>query len=138
MQNRVQEFAFEAVLAKGRLKDVTPCACCLSRWVVDGSNQRDACVGLAAVHVALPVRDPVAGNSAMQQRHASQRISAIDGAARVLQVLRIAEEIANMLLEDLEALGAVSVAELTHADRMSLRVWPYLRPLQQRRLLQMQ
>ena len=110
----------------------------MSRWIVDGCAQFDASAGLGALAVHLPLRDVNAQIPSTQQPNTAQRISAISGAAEVVQVLRAPENVVAMLLDDLERLGAVCVSELACADWTSLRVWPHLRPLQQRRVLQIQ
>ena len=65
-------------------------------------------------------------------------VGRLDGslADRLLQKLHVTTEVATMLLEDLEELGAARASELTSEDWASLRVWAALRPLQKRRLLQ--
>ena len=54
LRNRVQEFPFQHVFQRGSLKEVSPCASCFGRWVVDGAAAFDAAVGLRVLPVAEP------------------------------------------------------------------------------------
>ena len=63
------------------------------------------------------------------------RVHAIQGLSDCLGALQAPHATCKALLEDLEQLGAVCVAELTAADWESLSTWGMLLPLQRRRLL---
>ena len=76
------------------------------------------------------------GKKAAIQPDVQLRVAAIVGLSQLLQKLQVPTEVATMLLEDLEELGAARASELTSEDWASLRVWAALRPLQKRRLLQ--
>lgn len=133
MRNRVREFVFGRVMGKGDLKDVTSCSSCMARWIVAGSAQRDAAGGLHAMPTVLPIDED---KKAAMQPDVQLRVAAIVGLSQLLQKLQVPTEVATMLLEDLEELGAARASELTSEDWASLRVWAALRPLQKRRLLQ--
>jgi len=121
MRNRCREFSFTQVLQPGALKDVTACKRCMCRWMVEGAAAQDASPGLQPL-LASPAREGEGGG--------------IAGFQELLAAVQLPVGAAQSLAEDLEELGAVSVAELTSADWESLNVWATLRTLQKRRLLQ--
>ena len=128
MRNRVQEFVFAKPLGEGALKEVTPCASCMSRWIVDGASARDAAVGLRP---AMSARERGAPE---EDGLSAGRIEAVLGFGDLLQALRLPTAVAKALLDGLEELGAISVSELSLEDWQSLQAWALLLPLQQRRL----
>lgn len=127
MRNRVREFVFTAVLAKGSMKDVVACPVCMTKWIVAGAAAFDAAPGLQPV---LPIR------TASLAKLDVGRVSAIAGLSELLGVLVLPDGAARAVLEDLEELGAIDVSEPTRVEWESLNAWGLLKPLQRRRLLQ--
>ena len=126
MRNRVREFVFTVVLAKGAMKDVVSCPVCMARWIVAGAAALDAAPGLQP---ALPTRVGIVSKLDVA------RVSAIVGLVDLLGALGFPDGAAIALVEDLEELGAISVKEPTRAEWEGLSVWAVLKPLQRRRLL---
>jgi len=130
MRNRVAEFPFLVPLADGSLKDVVSCASHMACWIVKGASAYDAAFG---------TRQPAVAAEVLRSKEAAldmDRVAAIQGLQQVLAALKVQVPVAVSLLEELERLGAVTVAELTAADWESLSAWALLLPLQRRRLLQ--
>lgn len=125
MRNRVVEFAFEHTFPDSGLKDVTPCAACVARWIRDGTVAHDA----AAV-LQPPVPPPAAGAT-----ERAQAFAAVRGFAELVAAAQTRAQVARALLLDAVVLGAVSVQELREADWEALPAWASLRPLEKRRLL---
>ena len=126
MRNRVQEFVFSAVLPDHSLQDVTSCARCMSAWIVRGAAEFDAAAVLRSAPCQAPPR---------VQSSRVERAPAPPGFAELVAAVQLPSSVAESLLRDLEALGAVTVGELRLADWEGLDVWPSLRLLQKRRLL---
>ena len=129
MRNRVLEFPFTQTLPEGSLTDVVSCAPCMSDWIVRKAAELDAAPALQPV---LPVQMP--GEARFHE--AGHAAMAIHGFQELVAAARLPESASGTLLEDLVAIGAVSVSELTTSDWECLRSWGVLRPLQKRRLLQ--
>ena len=64
------------------------------------------------------------------------RVFAITGLQALLDIVSLPIGVAEALLEDLEELGAVSVAEPSRAELEGLQFWSLLKPLQMKRLVQ--
>jgi hypothetical protein len=127
MRKRVQEFVFTHSFPDSSLKEVTPCAVCMAKWIVDGAMAWDG----ASNFLELPVQP--ASTSASSFAGPSDTIM---GCAGLLEALQAPDSVNAAIVDDLEQLGAVSVHELTVPDWAALSVWPALKPLQKRRLLQ--
>ena len=127
MRNRVREFIFSVVLPKELLKDVCSCAVCMCRWIRDGANACDAGLCLQPV---LPVR------GSTMPRVDTGRVFAITGLQALLDIVSLPIGVAEALLEDLEELGAVSVAEPSRAELEGSQFWSLLKLLQMKRLVQ--
>ena len=131
MQQRVHVFFCAGRMSKEQMKKVEPCACCMAKWIVDGSAFGDAVAALQPMPPAralgadaAPGPDTLAGGAAQ-----------VEGFFELAQSKQIPDEVAKRLEREVADLGAASVGELSSSDWQSLASWPALRPLQQRRLL---
>lgn len=128
MRKRVREFVFTESLADSSLKEVTPCAACMARWIVDGAAAWDS-----ATHMPeLPLQSHSSASSGSSTRPSD----VIAGCTGLLQALQAPDAVNAHILVGLEELGAVSVHELSVDDWAALGAWGVLKPLQRRRLLQ--
>ena len=129
MRNRVREFQLFETIADGSLQDVVSCAPCMCKWIVQGAAAADAQPALGPM---LPVRQ---GASRQEESPDPARVAAIGGLHALLAAAQLPGLVASALLEDLEELGAVNVAELAGADWEAMHSWGLLRTLQRRRVL---
>ena len=106
-----------------------------SQWIRGSADAVDAAQVLRQPLLpAAQVLGLSQGPERQQQHDLGQR--EIQGMATLATQARLSPAaVAGMTAELLE-MGAVSVAELSHADWRSLRSWASLRPFEQRRLLQ--
>ena len=128
IRNRVKEFVFTHPMQQSGLKEVCPCAPCMCQWIIQGARSWDTACGVSSVPQG-PSSSTVLSSSIVP------RVHAIQGLSDCLGALQAPPATCKALLEDLEQLGAVRVAELTAADWESLSAWGMLLPLQRRRLL---
>ena len=129
MRNRVVEFVFANPMQQTDLKEVQPCAPCMCQWISEGACSWDSARGACGV-------PPVPASSSAPPDSFACRVNAVVGLGECLAALRATDSTSKALLEDLEQLGAVHVAELTASNWETLSVWGALLPLQRRRLLQ--
>lgn len=127
MRNRVHEFVFSAVLPAGALQDVSSCAPCMASWIVRESAAFDAQGGLRRVPALAAAPAPPADQN---------RAPPVEGFAELVAAAAVPAEVAEALLQQITALGAVRVRELRLADWQGLQAWAALRPFEQRRLAQ--
>ena len=125
MRNRTKEFPVLEVMPQGSLVDVTSCAPCMCRWIVQAAAAHDA-----APAFIQPQPQPQGGN--LEPR----RLAAISGLSELLDAVKLPPATAEALFEDLEELGAVDINELEQGDWQGLSVWSTIRPLAKRRFLQ--
>ena len=101
---------------------------------VNTMNESSKCLGLCTMrtkHLHFP-RSPGPTASATSGGEGSS----VRGLAELLHAAAIPECTAECLYCDVVELGAAAVGEVMPADWETLRSWPALRPLEQRRLLQ--
>ena len=118
LRNRVEEFRFTHSLSN--LKEVDSCAPCMSRWIVEYSEQ-------AAMGPLLPL--PMRGS-----QHGADW-SRVSGFAEFIASTKLQEPVVGQLFADVVAAGAVDVSELGPLDWPQLPSWQNLRPLEARRVL---
>ena len=99
-----------------KLKDVDSCALCMARWIVKFSEE----VPPPAAAVPLPSLSPS---------------SAVAGFDAAMSAAKLPGPVADALLTDVVATGAVDVAELARGDWEQLPSWRKLRRMEIRRLL---
>ena len=115
MQSRVHCFRLAA--APRKIREVTPCATHLAKWISENAAASDAAVALQV----LPLRGGEVGElEDWSSFAASARLSTEDAAG---------------ILAELHGLGAVTVKELREEDWLSLQSVQALRPLVKRRVL---
>ena len=124
MQSRVLMFSATATVPN--LRDTVPCARCLCFWIRELAAQHDTRLVLQAPpspsHYAIEVPD-------------MRRSESITGLAALAERAKLPAHKIDQIRAELEALGAIHIAELTAADWQSLSCWPTLLPFEQRRLL---
>ena len=113
------------------MKDTTPCAVHMCRWVRDGAMAQDASLLLSP---ALPVQPGAIGRAASAHDGGPdvQGLEAVCQAA----VPRISAHSYAALRGELLALGVIHVAELSLEDWASVRALSALLPFEQRRCMQ--
>ena len=129
MRNRVEEFVIDAVLPSSDLKETTPCAVHMAKWIVSESSAWDAA---SSLQVVLPVQ----GAAGAPDARMSEAEEAVDGLGELTSSARVGSDGAAALRQDLLDLGAISVRELSMADWTAMPAWRMLRTLEQRRVLQ--
>ena len=129
MQNRVEMFHCSAKVEQ--LKDVTPCAECMCRWILG------ACQHFDASSVLLPVANLSAASSANAPQQSRQVVPADDlpGMDQVATLAKLNIAVVATLTSELKTLGVVHAEEVTVEDWQSLQAWAGLKPFEQRRLL---
>ena len=130
MQSRVMQFWFKTI-PKAQRVAVPNCATCLAKWIYGTAAVADSVVALRPPLCAY-------GASRPKPMEASAEPSSEDiaGWREVIQSARVPSDVAEQLRRDALGLGAVDVRELVATDWTSLESWSALRPLEQRRLLQ--
>ena len=118
LRNRVEEFHFDHVVLL--LKEVQSCAPCMARWIRKYSDEA----------VPAPLR---AAPTPVAKTYASD-FSAVAGFAGMMVSANLLALVAEKLLYEVVALGAVDVIELSASDWEQLPSWKKLRPLEARRL----
>jgi len=122
-RSRVEQFNATEVVT-GKLKDTTKCKECFCQWVVQGASAW-------ALRSGSPL--PTLGGNAASVSESGRH--GVEGLAAFLASASLPQAVSQKLAEDVVALGAVRVSELTRADWEGLASWGSLRPLEQRRLL---
>ena len=114
MQSRVLMFSATATVPN--LRDTVPCARCLSFWIRELAAQQDT-------------------RLVLQAPPSPSHYAVITGLAALAERAKLPAHTIDQIRAELEALGAIHIAELTAADWQSLSCWPILLPFEQRRLL---
>ena len=118
MKSRLHLFRCTATVKY--LKDTSPCAVCLCRWIHDACREHDS----------LPILAPPICNGAT-----SSAQPALSGLPELAARAQLPEAHAKKLEEEILSLGAVHVKELLATDWRSLVSFNGMRPFEQRRLL---
>ena len=111
MQSRVLQF--ECVASLSRMRATAPCARCMCCWIRDGAASHDAASALGAAVL------PVAGGSIAAAAPGGRVAGLHELGTRAL----LPQPTVAMIGAELEALGAVSIDELTIEDWHRLCAW---------------
>ena len=134
LRNRCDEFPFHHVFERDAVQEVTPCAHHFAKWVVEEAANYEACLVVAndadeTMPPSLPLRPtPTSAGDG--------EVESVKGFKRLMEAASIPQDVQELLLADLEDLGAAAVAELAVDDWQGLPSWMRLKTLQRRRLLQ--
>ena len=124
MKKRVLCFPCVGEIADELQRAIEPCGCCMAKWMVEGAAAADAAA-------ALRHQVNAAGGGGGEDAEGDP----VQGFMDVVRQAVLPHDIGQALHGEAVALGAVHVSELTPADWQGLPSWPTLRPLQQRRLM---
>ena len=123
LRNRVEEFRFTHVVP--HLKAVEPCAPCMAHWIRKYSDEAPPVAPAPALTTSAAALLPLSPLNPFD---------AVAGFERKMTAAKLDGPIANALYNDVVAIGAVDVSELTLSDWQGLPSWKKLLPLQARRL----
>ena len=127
---------FDIRPVRAKLKDLcdtTSCPHCMCKWIVECAAVHDSRPSPSAVVMPLVLEGvPGLGPAVQPPGESAQSVC---GYAVLVQSARFPADLAHSLLQDLLAMGAVDVRELSLADWGICVSFTRARPLEQRRLL---